>query len=324
MAVWTDPARIDWPNLNCPGGDVGCASNTLNYIADVLNGLLTKADELSAQAQDAVQALADSGIIAFQQIQGVGNYRANTDGVPMTYQPPGALDAQEPDYSDRVPEMPTPPTLDDLTLSACEIDGIYNSARAKIDRDARGAVHDVMNRAAYNGVGMSNISYLAGMREVRVETTRATAEAAISQAVQTGQWRREDRLEGAKIAAQVYEASTRGFAEYIEAETNRYRARLEKVKNHLMSEAERRGWSELQVKTILEKEDKRLYYSIERAKALVAVLTEVNGTVAELLSGLASGVWSAIDLGMSGRGGYDGSWSDNINTSYTYSGEIAA
>jgi hypothetical protein len=322
MPVWSP--NDTWPSLSCPGGDIGCASNTLNYIADVFGNMLLKAEELMDEAQLAMDNLAASGEQSILLINGVGDYNAQTGGVNQTYVPPTKFDAEEPDYYDLVPDAPIPPNVEDGGITPCEIEAAFNRANNKILKSVRGAERDALYAAASAGIGLANPTLLTALRQAGMEGRALRAEAAVAMAEKEGQWRREDRIEIAKVQAEIFAATAKGYADYLDAATNRYRARLEHVNQIIASEAERRQWSEMQLKVILEKEDKRIGYALEKVKAVIATLQTVNDSLAKLYAGLAQGLWSAVDLGMSGSGGYSGSWNESLSTSYSYSGEIAA
>lgn len=322
MPVWNP--NDTWPSLNCPGGDVGCASNTLNYIADVFGQMLLKAEDILADAELAMADLAATGEQSILLINGVGDYNPQTGGVNQTYVPPTKFDAEEPDYTDLIPTAPVPPDISESGITPCEVEAVFNRANNKINKSVRGAERDALYAAASAGIGLANPTLLAGMRQAGMEGRALRAEAAVAMAEKEGEWRRQDRIEIAKVQAEIFAATARGYSEYIDAATNRYRARLEHVNQIIASEAERRQWSEMQLKVILEKEDKRIGYSLEKVKAIIATLQTVQEAMAKLYAGMAQGIWSAVDLGMSGSGGYSGSWSDSVSTSYSYSGEIAA
>jgi hypothetical protein len=102
--------------------------------------------------------------------------------------------------------------------------------------------------------------------------------------------------------AAIYTAQTNGLSNVINAETNRYQARLEAVKTNLAYEAEKRGWTQLKLQQELETAEKATAFAIQKAQATLAIITEAEKAVAQLMIGLAQGLYSALDYSLSGSG----------------------
>lgn len=112
--------------------------------------------------------------------------------------------------------------------------------------------------------------------------------------------------EGAKNAN--YSAQVQGFGTesqwalgYLQAETARYAARLDQLKVDITMEAERRGWSEMQLRDVLEQADKGTGYAISKAQAILATTQQAETAIAQLLAGLAQAVYSAANYDLGGR-----------------------
>lgn len=302
----------------CDGSEQ-CATSTINFVGDTINQLLRDADKLK---DDAVEALADLQAHAKENmslIMGVADYNADVSDVPMDFQPYTGTAPTEPDFSDLVPAPPEMPDADEPLITPCEIDAIYTRAKAKITKVNRKATHDAYYGASRAGIGMAATTLNMAVKQANYENNSRTVEASLEHAANEGQWRREDRKAILELQASIYQSSSNGAAAYLNAETQRFLARQEMVKTHLQSEAERRGWSEMELRTILEMADKVSLYAMEKVKALIAALDSADQAIAQLLVQLAQGLYSAADVGLSGSGSYSGSASE----SYTYSGEIA-
>jgi len=102
--------------------------------------------------------------------------------------------------------------------------------------------------------------------------------------------------------AAIYTAQANGLSNVINAETNRYQARLEAVKTNLAYEAEKRGWTEAKLRLELETAEKATAFAIQKAQATLAIITEAEKAVAQLMIGLAQGLYSALDYSLSGSG----------------------
>lgn len=302
-------------------GGIPYAAYTINYAGCQIDKIIRKADDLKNAALAAIKDLndhAEEGMIA---IGNVGNYNAKTDGVPQEYAPYTGRLPYEPDFSDTVPDAPEMPNADEPLITPCDIDAIFNRAKAKITKTNRKATDEAMYVSGRMGIGMSSPTLRMSREKADYENNGRTVEAALESAVQEGQWKREDKKDILNLQATIYQAGANGSASYLNAETARFQARLEQVKTHIQKEGERRGWSELQMKVILEKADKVVFYSLEKTKVLIASLEQADQATAQLLATMAQGLYAAADVGVSGSGNYSGS--ESQSTSYSYSGEIA-
>ena len=102
--------------------------------------------------------------------------------------------------------------------------------------------------------------------------------------------------------ATKYRAQIEWVLGYLDAENSRYQAQLEAMKTNIASEAERRGWSEMQLRDLLEQADKATGYAIEKAKAILENTYRAEEAVAQLMVGITQAALSAADYGLSGQG----------------------
>ncbi len=105
-----------------------------------------------------------------------------------------------------------------------------------------------------------------------------------------------------KGLAQAYDAEVKWAIGYLEAESNRYKVYLEKRKVDLAEEAERRGWSELQMKTALEEADRATAYAIEKSKFILESMRLTSDSVAKIIGQLVSSIYGAANYSLTGRG----------------------
>lgn len=89
---------------------------------------------------------------------------------------------------------------------------------------------------------------------------------------------------------------------YLNAESQRFAARLDELKAELSREAERRGWSQLELQGILTQADKTTGYAIDQAKAILATTQQAEEAISQFLAGLTQAVYSAANYNLSGRG----------------------
>ncbi len=100
----------------------------------------------------------------------------------------------------------------------------------------------------------------------------------------------------------VFDSEVKMVLGALDAETARYKAFLEKKRVDIAEEAERRGWSEMQMKTALEEADRSTAYAIEKTKYILESLRMTTNTTAEIIGALASSMYSAANFNLSGSG----------------------
>jgi hypothetical protein len=102
--------------------------------------------------------------------------------------------------------------------------------------------------------------------------------------------------------SKAYQTQVDWLTGYLNAETARYSARLDGMRANIASEAEKRGWTEMQLRDILEQADKATGYAIEKARIIIENTYRAEEAVAQLMVGMTQGVFSAADYGLSGQG----------------------
>jgi hypothetical protein len=289
----------------------GYVPDVLNYIACQTDRILDAADALKGEALAAIEDLTVNANKAMDSISNATDYKADTGGVPDDYGPYTGPIPVEPDFSYVVPSPPQIPNPNEPLVTACEYDATFNRAKQKITKVNRKERFEALYATSRLGIGMAQPSLNAALQTADYESAGRTVEAALEQTVTEANHRREDRRDLLNLSAQVYQATAQGATSYLNAETQRYTARMEQLKVHIQSEAERRGWSEMQLKVILEKADKESEYALEKAKAIAAAMESADQAVAQFLSAMAQGLYSAASLGLSGGANTNESFSTN-------------
>jgi len=106
----------------------------------------------------------------------------------------------------------------------------------------------------------------------------------------------------AAAQADVFRSEVQWALGYLGAESDRYRSFADKLRADLAGEAERRGWSEMELRSVLEQADKDTGYAIQKAQVTLETVRQSSEAVAQLMIGLTQGVFSAADYNLSGRG----------------------
>lgn len=99
-----------------------------------------------------------------------------------------------------------------------------------------------------------------------------------------------------------YTAQTQAILGEIGESTKRFDSRINLLQNHISSETERRGWSQMQVGAELEQADKAAAFALQKASAILEVNRATTEEVAKLLVGLAQGMWSSLGYSLGGSG----------------------
>lgn len=128
-------------------------------------------------------------------------------------------------------------------------------------------------------------------------------------------WESFDKLSAELYSTKVnseathYQASVSGFTAEVQStlgliseSTKRFNARVDLLQKHIASEAERRGWSQMQMGDAHEQADKATAYAIQKANAILEVTRSTTEEVAKLLVGLSQGMWSAQGYSLRGSG----------------------
>lgn len=134
-----------------------------------------------------------------------------------------------------------------------------------------------------------------------------------------GAWQAKESLDIQSYAAEqsnkvaVYQAAVSGLVENfnsqtawaigrVEAETGRYQARIQQQTANIASEAEKRGWSQLQIQTALEEADKETGYALQKAVAILSSAREVEGVILQVMGTLLSSQYTATSYSLHGGG----------------------
>ena len=102
--------------------------------------------------------------------------------------------------------------------------------------------------------------------------------------------------------ASAFDAEVKWAIGYLNAESDRYRSYIQKYQADIAGEAERRGWSEMQMRTALEEADKATGYAIAKSQYILETLRETSQATAQIIGTLAAAIYSATDYNLSGRG----------------------
>lgn len=100
--------------------------------------------------------------------------------------------------------------------------------------------------------------------------------------------------------AAAYDSQIKWVLGYLNAETQRHQALLAEFQAELAREAERRGWSQMEINQILTEADKQTGYAISKAQFLLDTARETAQATAQLLAGITQALYSAASYHLGG------------------------
>ena len=311
------------------------------YANDVLCEVINNLDNLILTAEaaliDAQTALGDLKTSTETEVADIADidYSANTVSVPKSFVAPTVVPEQVPDLvtntiplPDPVPELlpdnlPDPAT--DALISDATIQSIFDKAADNLAQISVKDERDAQYKYSSMGVGMLNASLQKRIDEAEQNTNERISLPALENAIQEGEWKREDAkviygMENERYVSRVghynaqidqYSAQVGEFSAQVgeySARVGRYSAQTEHYAAELRREAERRGWSEMQIRDILEQADKATLYAVEKTKQILDITRQTDEAIAQLNVGLTQAIYAAADYNLGGSG------SQSINT----------
>lgn len=135
----------------------------------------------------------------------------------------------------------------------------------------------------------------------QIEATQANNDAAISsyQAI-------------AAALNQLYSNNIQWKQAQINAELTKFGRYIEQFRTEIQLEAEKRGWTELEARALLEQADKDTGYALEKARLLYQTATDTQEKIAQFYIGLTASLYSAANYNLSGSGSQ--SVSENVSS----------
>jgi hypothetical protein len=113
---------------------------------------------------------------------------------------------------------------------------------------------------------------------------------------------------------QRYSAKVAWVTGYLGAQAQVYASRVDRMRANIGAEAERRAWSELQIKTILDIAENDVKYAIQKAQVLLETVAKAQEVLAQLSVGLAQAMLAAANYNLNGGSNFSYSSSDSTIT----------
>jgi hypothetical protein len=280
-------------------------SDVLCDVINNLDGLQTQADAFKTQAE---LALASLESVANEQIEGLA--AVDYDGTALS-----GVDLDGPDAptfsggaAPTVPAAYDPGAASTLLISSTVLDDIFNREAARLSQVGVKDERDAQYRLSSMGIGMPSTALAMALAEAQQNTNNKTSQTAQDKAIAEGEWLRDD-------VKTLHELNIRNWPLKTELDVRVWEATHNKFRADIQLYAEQRGWTELEVRALLEQADKATGYALEKAKVLYQVATETQKAISQFYVGLTASLYSAANYNLSGSGSLSHSTSNNVNTS---------
>lgn len=279
------------------GYSVMCGSGV--YSAEVGCSIGEWVDDALVQAQQSEAAL-DQALIdlaaAFDENTTTPTYAPDLSGIGYAFTAP-TISPQRGNYSGLAPAEVVLPARAGL-LSEAESDAIFERGRARITRAFQANVRAALEQPASLGLGMASPAILRRMAEANQKKAEGTAQVALEQAAQEGVWAREDIKTILTMELTNFKEKWTVIKERLTAEEDTLRSEITQYTSELQKEAERRGWTELEIKTLLEEASTSANVAIQWGRITLDKLMQTEEIIVKMKAAVFQAWLQYINLSM--------------------------
>lgn len=280
------------------GYSIMCGSGV--YSAEVGCSIGEWVDDALVQAQQSEAAL-DQALIdlaaAFDANTTTPTYAPDLGSITYIFTPP-SVNPTRGDYSGLAPAEVVLPDREGL-LTEPQSDAIFERARARITRAFQANVRAALEQPASLGLGMSSPAILRRLAEANQKKAEGTAQVALEQAAQEGVWAREDIKTILGLELTNFKEKWTVIKERLTAEEDTLKAQIAQYTSELQKEAERRGWTELEVKTLLEEASTSANVAIQWGRITLDKLMQTEEIIVKMKAAVFQAWLQYINLSMS-------------------------
>ncbi len=224
-------------------------------------------------------------------------YNANLGGITYTFTPPG-INPTRGNYSDLAPTEVVLPARAGL-LSDVESDAIFERGRARITRAFQANVRAALEQPASLGLGMASPAILRRVAEANQKKAEGTAQIALEQAAQEGVWAREDIKTILTMELTNFKEKWTAIKERLTAEEDTLRSEVAQYTSELQKEAERRGWTTLEVQTLLKDAETNVNVAIQWGRITLEKLMQAEEIIVKMKAAVFQAWLQSASLSMS-------------------------
>lgn len=268
------------------------------FIQQTLQYLL---DRMEVSHQEALASIDTMTVAMETGAEQIPGYNADVSQVSVTYQQP-TIPTVTPDYDYTEPTSPTALSRG-LSIPDEEWEAIWAKSSDQISRSAAGALQSASMSAALAGHALPSETELGVQAEILREKQSQQGEASRSVAVEHAKASREDTLAISQQEITLFQAQWAGVAQQVAAESARIASLFEQSKVEIASEAERRGWSTVQLRSILEPALQATQMAIQQMQLSLQLSVDASKASAEFNAGMTQALLAAADVGATTRAG---------------------
>lgn len=280
----------------CDTGSVWYANNVACGIDEYISDFVTAAQASETALDDALATLStawDTNVVS-------PTYSANTSGVSKTFVAPTTIPARG-DYDSLEPDEIVLPSRAGL-LTEAQSNAIYARARSRVTRALASGMRAALDQPASLGIGMAAPALTARVDRATQNTIEATERVALEQAAQEGIWEREDIAQILQLEQENVKNRWEVIRTRLAAEEDTLRSSLDQYRNELAREAERRGWSQMEINDILKQAEDGVNTLVAWGQATLGKLLQVELSIVQQKAAVFQTWLQAARLGLTFQG----------------------
>ena len=270
--------------------DVGCS------VGDYLDDFITHAIDSEAALNTALLELSN----IYDANTTTPNYSPDTSSVNKTFVAPTVTLARG-DYASLQPTEVTLPSPGAL-LDSTALDAIYAKARSRITRAFQKEIRDALESTGTLGLGLPTPTTTAATRVANQRSAEGISQAALEQAAQEGIWAREDIKTIYTWELQNFTSKWEVIKSRLQAEEDTLRSKIQQYLGEIQREAERRGWSQMQITEVLEEAKTSADTAIRWGQINLQKLMQVEEVIVRMKAAVFQGWLQQADLQLSFQG----------------------
>lgn len=223
-----------------------------------------------------------------------------TVGVNTTFVAPTETPTRG-DYSGLQPTEVTLPSRAGL-LDSTAWDAIFARARSRIARATAAKYRNDINETGALGFGIPSPALTAATREATQAQTDGVAMAALEQAAQESTAERDDIRLILGLEIQNFTAKWDVIRTRLAAEEETFRSKIQNYLAQVQREAERRGWSQMEINSILQQAKDNVESAIAWGRLTLDKLMQAEEVIIRMKAAVFQTWLQAADLGLTFTG----------------------
>lgn len=288
-----------------------CASSLLSAgiaceVGNLINEFVANATASEAALDNALTDLTIAYDNNISQIDYQAVSPSLTAGVSTAFVAPTETPARG-DYSSLQPTEVTLPARAGL-LDSTAWDTIFTRARSRIARATAAKYRNDINETGALGFGISSPALTAATREATQAQTDGVAMAALEQAAQESTAERDDIRLILGLEIQNFTAKWDVIRTRLAAEEEAFRSKIQNYLAQVQREAERRGWSQMEINSILQQAKDNAESAIAWGRITLDKLMQAEEVIIRMKAAVFQTWLQAADLGLNSSSNFSSAY----------------